>query len=492
MSGAAAPPDAGWRFDNSYARLPPLLFARVAPTPVRAPRLVWLNRPLAAELGLDPDLLSAHAHRWLSGNEPPPGAEPIAQAYAGHQYGHFTNLGDGRAILLGEHLTPGGTRVDIQLKGSGRTPYSRSGDGRAALGPMLREAIVGEAMHALGIPTTRALAVVATGEPVYRERILPGAVLARVAASHLRVGTFQFAAALGRQDLLEVLLAHAVARHAPALVADPEPALGFLAHALERQAALVARWMAVGFVHGVMNTDNMALSGETIDYGPCAFLDAYDPDTVFSSIDQHGRYAFARQPTIAHWNLARFAETLIPLLPGGEEEVIGRLETLLATFPDVFQREHSSALAGKLGLTDAEPADAALAGDLLAAMAASRADFTATFAALESLAAGDGPPPPEHAAALAPAWLAAWRARLARQPGGAATAGPRLSAANPALIPRNHAVEEALAAAAAGDIGPCERLISAVSRPFAPRPEDAPYRCGPPPGFGCYRTFCGT
>ncbi|MFM7249463.1 MAG: protein adenylyltransferase SelO [Planctomycetaceae bacterium] len=488
----AAAGDPGWRFDNAYARLPPLLFARVAPTPVRAPRLVWLNRRLAVELGLDPDALAAGAAEWFSGNRPPAGAEPIAQAYAGHQYGHFTNLGDGRAILLGEQVTPAGTRVDIQLKGAGRTPFSRSGDGRAALGPMLREAIVGEAMHALGIPTTRALAVVATGEPVYRERVLPGAVLARVAASHLRVGTFQFAAALGREDLLEVLLAHAVARHAPALVADPEPALAFLAWLLERQASLVARWMAVGFVHGVMNTDNMALSGETIDYGPCAFLDAYDPDTVFSSIDQHGRYAFARQPAIAHWNLARFAETLIPLIPGGEEAAIGRLEASLSPFPEHFERERLAGLARKLGLPDAEPGDAALARDLLAAMTAARADHTATFAALEPLAAGDGPPPAEHAAALAPVWLEAWRARLERQPGGRAAAGPRLAAANPAVIPRNHLVEEALAAAAGGDIGPCERLINAVSRPFAPRPEDAPFRLGPPPGSGCYRTFCGT
>ncbi len=493
MTGAVAPPlaDPGWRFDNSYARLPADLFTPSAPVAVRAPRPVWLNRPLAESLGLDPAALAAGAAAWLSGNVPPPGAEPIAQAYAGHQYGHFTNLGDGRAILLGEHLSPDGARHDIQLKGAGRTRYSRSGDGRAALGPMLREAIVGEAMHALGIPTTRGLAVVATGEAVYRERPLPGAILTRVAASHVRVGTFQYAAALGRRDLLEALLAHAIARHDPDLAGAPGAAAAFLERVVDRQAALVARWMAVGFVHGVMNTDNMALSGETIDYGPCAFVDGWDPDAVFSSIDAQGRYRLSRQPAIALWNLARLAEALLPLLASDEEAAIENANGILATFEGRHDRARLTLFRAKLGLADTEAGDAALLARLLDAMAASAADFTATFRALGSLAGDDPAAPPVAGEAFA-GWLVDWRARLARQPGGADAALSILARANPAVIPRNHRVEEALAAASVGDMAPFERLLAAVTRPFAPLPEDEPFFHGPPPGSGCYRTFCGT
>ncbi|NBX30613.1 YdiU family protein, partial [bacterium] len=312
--------DAGWRFDNSYARLPEPLFAAARPVPVRSPAAVVVNEPLAAELGLDPTILRAVGAGVFAGNEVPPGSEPIAQAYAGHQFGHFTNLGDGRAILLGEQVAPNDQRYDIQLKGAGRTRYSRGGDGRAAIGPMLREYIVSEGMHALGIPTTRSLAVATTGELVLRNAPLAGAVLTRVAASHIRVGTFQFASAVEDDRLLPALLGHAIARHDPTAAEAVDPALAFFEGVVERQAAVVARWMLVGFVHGVMNTDNMAVSGETIDYGPCAFLDAYDPATVFSSIDQQGRYAYANQPGIAHWNLARLAESLLPVIRGGEAE----------------------------------------------------------------------------------------------------------------------------------------------------------------------------
>jgi len=479
---------AGWRFDNSYARLPEPLFSRESPTPVRAAGLAVLNEPLAADLGLDAVLLWACGGPVMAGTTLPPGAEPIAQAYAGHQFGHFTNLGDGRAILLGEQLTPDGRRLDVQLKGSGRTRYSRGGDGRAALGPMLREYVVSEAMHALGIPTTRSLAVATTGEMVLRERPLPGAVLARVAASHIRVGTFQYARALGDRGLLEALLGHAVARHDPDLAAAGGDAADFFAAVLERQAALVARWMLVGFVHGVMNTDNMAVSGETIDYGPCAFLDSYDPATVFSSIDAQGRYAYANQPAIAQWNLARLAESLLPLVPGEAEAVLARMQDLLGTFARRYDAHFLAGARAKLGLATAAPGDADLVAGLLGRMHESRADFTATFAGLAGLVGSGGPAPPAEPPVLGD-WLDAWRSRLAREPGPEADVVGRLRRANPVVIPRNHRVEEALAAAEAGDMTPFERLVRAVREPFA---DAAPYRDGPPPGSGPYRTFCGT
>jgi uncharacterized protein YdiU (UPF0061 family) len=417
----------------------------------------------------------------------PPGAEPIAQAYAGHQFGHFTNLGDGRAILLGEQLAPNGRRADLQLKGSGRTRYSRGGDGRAALGPMLREYVVSEGMHALGIPTTRSLAVAATGEAVLRERPLPGAVLTRVAASHVRVGTFQYAAALGDRDLLAALLDHAIARHDhPAAGAD-DPAAAFLDAVVGRQAALVARWMLVGFVHGVMNTDNMAVSGETIDYGPCAFLDAYDPATVFSSIDRQGRYAYANQPAIAHWNLARLAESLLPVLRGGEEAALETARGTIDTFRERFGRHYLAGARAKLGLVTEEEGDLALVSTLLERMHAARADFTATFAGLAAVAeAGAAPEGP-----LAD-WAAGWLVRLARQPGTRADAAARMRRVNPTVIPRNHHVEAALVAAEAGDLAPVAALVAAVRAPFAETAANEPYRAGPPAGCGPYVTFCGT
>jgi uncharacterized protein YdiU (UPF0061 family) len=486
---------AGWRFDNSYARLPELLFALAEPVPVRDPRLVLLNDAVAAELGLDPGLLRGAGAAVFAGNELPPGAEPIAQAYAGHQFGHFTNLGDGRAILLGEQLTPAGRRSDIQLKGAGRTRYSRGGDGRAALGPMLREYLVSEAMQALGIPTTRSLAVATTGEVVMRSTPLPGAVLTRVASSHIRVGTFQYAAAVGRRELLQALLDHAIARHDPELAdldAGDRPA-AFLEAVVERQAALVAKWMLVGFVHGVMNTDNMAVSGETIDYGPCAFLDAYDPATVFSSIDEHGRYAYANQPGIAHWNLARLAESLLPLFPGEGDAVIDRARSVLDTFSERFARAHLAGARDKLGLAVEEAGDRPLFDELLERMHRVGADFTATFAGLTAVAESQASGQASAAAALPfPEWVAGWQARLAREPGPPAEAVARMKRANPLIIPRNHRVEEALAAAEGGDRGPLERLLEAVHDPFTATPANEPYRGGPPPGCGRYRTFCGT
>ncbi len=472
-----APSAAGWRFDNSYARLPAGLFTRTLPAPVRGPRLVALNEPLAADLGLEPAVLRTTGAATFAGNEVPPGADPIAQAYAGHQFGHFTNLGDGRAILLGEQITPDGRRFDIQLKGSGRTPYSRNGDGRAALGPMLREFLISEGMHALGIPTSRSLAVATTGEAVLRERALPGAVLTRVAASHIRVGTFEYAAAVGDQSLLAALLDHSIARHYPEIIEPDDKAAAFLAAVLERQAELIAKWMLVGFVHGVMNTDNMAVSGETIDYGPCAFLDAYDPATTFSSIDHGGRYAYANQPEIALWNLARLAESLLPLMPEGEEAAVERARGVLATFPERFRRHHLAGARAKLGLATEEPGDADLFATVLAWMRETRADFTATFAELPSLSSP---------------WHAQWQARLAREPGDPAEITARLRRANPLVIPRNHRVEESLAAAEAGDLGPFERLLAALRTPFAEAPHTEPYRSGPPAGCGPYRTFCGT
>jgi uncharacterized protein YdiU (UPF0061 family) len=423
-----------------------------------------------------------------AGNELPPGAEPIAQAYAGHQFGHFTNLGDGRAILLGEQLAPDGRRFDIQLKGAGRTRYSRGGDGRAALGPMLREYIVSEGMHALGIPSTRSLAVAATGEAVLRSTPLPGAVLVRVAASHIRVGTFQFAAAVGDPRLPAALLDHAIARHDPNLAGDSDRAVAFLDAVVSRQADLVARWMLVGFVHGVMNTDNMAVSGETIDYGPCAFLDTYDPGTVFSSIDRDGRYAYANQPAIAHWNLARLAESLLPLVPGDEAAAVETLRAPLARFPERYAASHLRHARAKLGLVTEEAGDADLFAALLARMHETRADFTATFASLASHAEGDA----GAAAELLGDWLPAWRARLARQPGAPGDAAARMRRVNPVVIPRNHRVEEALFAAESGDLAPLHRLLAALRTPFAETPANEPYRSGPPAGCGPYRTFCGT
>ena len=469
-------------FDNSYARLPGRFYAPQAPTPVTAPTLIALNRPLAAELGLDAEALAGpEGLAMLAGNALPEGAAPIAQAYAGHQFaGWVPQLGDGRAVLLGEILAPDGRRRDIQLKGSGPTPFSRRGDGRAWLGPVLREYLVSEAMHALGVPTTRALAAVATGEAVMRERPLPGAVLTRVAASHIRVGTFQFFAAREDTEALRLLTDHAIARHHP----QAEGPLGLLEAVIAAQARLVAQWMALGFIHGVMNTDNMTISGETIDYGPCAFVDAYHPETVFSSIDAYGRYAYVNQPQVAVWNLAQLATALLDVM-GPREAAIEAATNAVHAFPALYQAEWARLLRAKIGLTTAEEGDVALIEDLLTRMARDGADFTNTFRALPRGDARDQFTDP----GAFDAWERDWRARLAREPGDPAAV---MRAANPAIIPRNHRIEQAIEAAVAGDLAPFERLHAALARPFDAALEDDALARPPTEAEQVRATFCGT
>ena len=480
----------GWRFDNTYSRLPDGLFVPATPARVPAPRVSVLNHRLADELGLDVRAVPPEAAAALfAGQELPAGSRPIAQAYAGHQFGHFTMLGDGRAILLGEHRTRDGRLVDVQFKGSGRTRFSRGGDGRAALGPMLREYVVSEAMAALGIPTTRSLAVVTTGEPVYRATPLRGAVLTRVAASHVRVGTFEYAAARGDEPTLRALADYAIARHYPELADAPHKYREFLRAVADRQAALVARWQLVGFIHGVMNTDNMAVSGETIDYGPCAFMNAYRPDTVFSSIDHAGRYAYGNQPGIAQWNLARFAETLLPLLDADPEKAVAVATEVLEEFPAVFGRYWLGGMREKLGLRTAEADDAELIQALLDWMEKSRADFTNTF---RDLSSGEPPAGDRYQDPAFQSWYTRWQSRLDRESEPRAAAVARMRAANPAVIPRNHRVEEALSAAEErDDLTPLHDLLAVLASPYEPTADAAKYR--DPPADECgYRTFCGT
>jgi len=468
-------------FDNSYARLPERFFVRQPPVAVAEPRLVAVNRGLAARLGLDPETLASPD--WtavFAGNRVPEGASPLAQAYAGHQFGGWVpQLGDGRALLLGEIVAPDGARFDLQLKGSGPTPFSRRGDGRAGLGPVLREYVVSEAMAALGVPTTRALAAVTTGEAVWRETPLPGAVLARVAASHIRVGTFQYFAAREDVEALRLLTDHVIARHYP----DAEGPLGLLAAVTAAQARLVARWMSLGFIHGVMNTDNMAVSGETIDYGPCAFMDAYDPAKVFSSIDQFGRYAYGNQPRIALWNLAQLASCLLPLM-GEEGPAIEAATEAINRFAELYQSEWLRLFRAKIGLATEAEEDATLIAALLSRMAEGRADFTRTFRGLaEGTAAAEFADPDLFAG-----WETDWRARLASEADPQAV----MRAANPAYIPRNHRVEEAIRAATAGDFAPFHRLNAVLARPFERRPEAEGYDAAPEPEERVTRTFCGT
>ena len=489
-------------FDNTYARLPDRFHARLAPTPVRAPRLLRLNEALARDLGLDPAALaSAEGVEVLAGNRVPEGAEPIALAYAGHQFGRFVpQLGDGRAILMGEVVGPGTGRRDLQWKGSGRTPFSRGGDGRAALGPVLREHVVSEAMHALGVPTTRTLSSVSTGQPVMRERPLPGAILVRVARSHLRIGTFWYFTARRDIDGLRLLADHAIGRHDPEAAAAPNPYLGLLEGVIARQASLVAKWMAVGFIHGVMNTDNMSVSGETIDYGPCAFLDGYAPGTVFSSIDEQGRYAYGNQPRIAAWNLGRFAEALLPLLGDDEDSAVAAAEAALRAFAPRFEKAYLGAMGEKLGLTLVGDDDTRLLEDWLGLLEAEGADFTLAFRALthavgdasreagvKTLLGGDGALHPRF-----DAWAVRWRARLAGEPGGAAAGAERMRGANPAYVPRNHRVEEALAAAMGGELGPFEELLGVLERPFEEQEGKEGYAKAPREEERVRATFCGT
>ncbi|MGE2712926.1 protein adenylyltransferase SelO [Mycolicibacterium litorale] len=477
------------RLDDRFARELPELAVRWKAEEAPDPRLLVLNEPLATELGVNADWLrTPDGVRLLVGNSVPTGATPVAQAYAGHQFGGFApRLGDGRALLLGEFVGEDGRLRDLHLKGSGHTPFARAGDGLAAVGPMLREYLVSEAMHALGIPTTRSLAVVATGRRVQRETVLDGAVLARVASSHLRVGSFQYAAATGDRDLLRRLADHAIARHHPQAAEAPHPYLGLFEAVVSAQARLIARWMLVGFVHGVMNTDNMTISGETIDYGPCAFMDVYDPETVFSSIDMWGRYAYGNQPAVATWNLARFAEALLPLLADDLDEAVGMAEAALGAFARQYETAFTAGMRAKLGLSAADEAAAApLLDELPKLLVDNHIDYTSFFRDLGRAARGDAEPVRGLFVDLAgfDAWLNRWR-ELA--PDGAA-----MDRVNPVYIPRNHLVEEALTAAAGGDLAPFDRLLSAVTGPFDERPGLQRYAEPAPEEFGRYRTFCGT
>jgi uncharacterized protein YdiU (UPF0061 family) len=475
-------------FEAQYAALPDRFHAQLAPTPVAAPGLIKVNHALARDLGLDPAALEhPEGLAVLAGNAVPDGAVPVAQAYAGHQFGGWNpQLGDGRAILLGELRHADGGLRDVQLKGSGRTPFSRMGDGRAGLGPVIREYVLSEAMHALGVPTTRALAAVTTGEQVLREGPVPGAVFTRVASSHLRVGTFQYFAARGDVDALEALVAYARARHYP----QAETALDLLDAVIARQASLIARWMGLGFIHGVMNTDNMTISGETIDYGPCAFMEGYHPDTVYSSIDRNGRYAYRNQPEIGVWNLAQLATALLPLVDPDQNRAVERATESVHRFADLYQDAWLAVFRAKLGLTSQEDDDAGLAHDLLGRMAQAGVDFTLAF---RGLAEGDAvvralyPDP-----AVYDGWAARWRARLARDPAPADTLSARLKAANPAYIPRNHRVEAAIRGGLGGDFAPFETLLAVLARPFDDQPEHRDYQAPARPEEAVRETFCGT
>ncbi len=482
-------------FDNSYARLPDRFYARLDPTPVAAPALIKVNRDLAARLGVDPDALATpDGVAVLAGNAVPAGAEVLAMAYAGHQFGNFVpQLGDGRALLLGEVVDAGGRRWDIQLKGSGPTPFSRRGDGRAALGPVLREYVVSEAMAALGVPTTRALAAVTTGDTVFRDRPLPGAVIARVASSFVRVGTFQYFAARGDVDGIRLLVDHVIARNYPDLAGAERPARALLDAVVAGQADLIARWLLVGFVHGVMNTDNMSIACETIDYGPCAFMDGYDPNMVLSSIDHGGRYAYANQPRIAQWNLARLAECLLPLLADDEEAGVAEAHAALDGFAPRFEAAYHRGLRAKIGLEAAEDGDIDLARGLMQVMAAQRADFTLVFRRLADAVTPDAE---WRLRALfdddkaLDDWLPQWRARLAREAGDRAGA---LRAVNPLFIPRNHRIEEVIAAAIEmGDFAPFETLVEVLSRPFDDQPGREAHAEPPTDDERVQATFCGT
>ncbi|QDA26133.1 protein adenylyltransferase SelO [Paenibacillus polymyxa] len=481
----------GWNFDNSYSRLPESMFTKLNPNPVRSPKLIILNHPLAVSLGLNENALQKDdAVAILAGNQVPEGATPLAQAYAGHQFGHFNMLGDGRALLLGEQITPSGKRVDIQLKGSGRTPYSRRGDGRAALGPMLREYIISEAMHALGIATTRSLAVVTTGEAIVRETEQPGAILTRVAASHLRVGTFQFVSAWGTSQDLRTLADYTLERHYPEVANDENRYLSLLQEVIKRQAKLIAQWQLVGFIHGVMNTDNMTLSGETIDYGPCAFMDTYNPETVFSSIDMQGRYAYVNQPHIAAWNLARLAETLLPLLHDNREQAVKMAEDAISDFANMFRHHWLAGMRAKLGIFNEEPQDESLIEDLLKIMQKHRADYTNTFRALTLNKLEDAV---LFSTADFTQWHEQWQARLNRQQESEATSYQLMRSSNPAIIPRNHRVEEALKAAVEReDYRVMEKLLEVLSDPYAYSTEQEVYSTLPEEPTCPYRTFCGT
>ena len=486
-------------FDNSYARLPDRFFTRTAPSPVREPRLIRLNTDLAIQLGLDPVALldSTEGAEIFAGNRIPENAEPIATAYAGHQFGSFVpQLGDGRAILLGEVIDRSGIRCDIQLKGPGRTPWSRGGDGRAAIGPVLREYIVSEAMAALGIPTTRSLAAVTTGERVIREEVLPGAVLTRVAASHIRVGTFQYFASRGDGEALRILADHVIARHYPDSAHAERPYRALLDAVIKAQAELISQWLMVGFIHGVMNTDNMSVAGETIDYGPCAFMDEFNPATVFSSIDRWGRYAYINQPDIGMWNLTRLAECLLPLLNDNEDAAVADATEALQAYAPTFKQVYDAGLRRKIGLTSEREDDVALTRDLLQIMTDNAADFTLTFRRLSDAALGPEHDAPVQSLFINPAaydqWAMRWRQRLSEDPADANRSRDIMRAANPAFIPRNHRVEAVIKAAINNDFRPFEELHAVLSKPFDDQPDFVNYTEPPAAHERVLQTFCGT
>ncbi len=483
-------------FENSFVRELEGLYLPWRGVSVPKPRLLALNEELAAELGVDADALRADdGVGVLAGNVVPDGASPVAMAYSGHQFGSYSpRLGDGRALLLGEVIDTHGRRRDLHLKGSGRTPFARAGDGKAVVGPMLREYVIGEAMHALGIPTSRALAVVATGEDVVRDAVLPGAVLARVAASHIRVGTFQYAAVNGGPQLVRRLADYSIERHHPQAADAENPYLAFYESVIDTQASLVAQWILVGFVHGVMNTDNMAISGETIDYGPCAFMDAFDPATVFSSIDHEGRYAYGNQPDIAQWNIARLGEALLPLIDDDTDAAVAAATDTLRTFAERFHRYWRAGMHAKLGMTEANDVTAALIDDLLALLHEQAVDYTSSFRALSASLRGDtaGVRSVFAEASAFDAWADRWREQLAHEPSDAHAIASAMDRVNPVYIPRNHHVEKALAAANAGDLEPFSRLLDVLANPFDERSGLESYAAPAPASWGSYRTFCGT
>lgn len=482
--------NSGFNFNNTYIHLPKAFYTELSPVPVRKPEMVTFNAPLASDMGLDFSGINTDAKAALfGGNIMPEGAEPLAQAYAGHQFGHFTMLGDGRAIVWGEHITPSGQRLDIQFKGSGPTPYSRGADGRAVIGPMLREYIISEAMHALNIPTTRSLAVVTNGEKVYRETGMPGAILTRVASSHIRVGTFEYAALQQDKGIIQTFVNYTIDRHYPWIKEEQNKTLSLLKAVIEKQADLIVHWMRVGFIHGVMNTDNMTLSGETIDYGPCAFMDAYNPSTVFSSIDHMGRYAYANQPNIAQWNLARLAETMLPLLDDEIEKAADTIEEVVSGFALLYKDKWLSMMRAKLGLFGVRAEDESLINDLLGWMQRVGADYTNTFQHLTEEKIPQGEPYNDRAFKE---WYTHWQAQLAKNTKPLKSSLSLMRANNPAVIPRNHKVEQVLDAATNGDLKPLKNLLNALQEPYKNRSNLKPYQSSPEPEDRVYQTFCGT
>jgi uncharacterized protein YdiU (UPF0061 family) len=479
----------GWHFNNTYGRLPETMLSRLYPVPVKSPKLIIINNTLSKELDLDFSIIrNEHLAAMFAGNFLPEGSEPIAQAYAGHQFGYFTMLGDGRAIIIGEHLTKDNRRVDIQFKGSGITPYSRNADGRAALGPMLREFVISEAMHALNIPTSRSLAVVKTGENVIRETSLPGAILTRVATSHIRVGTFQYVAMQNDVKTLKMLLDYTIDRHYPNLKDKNNPVLTLLETVIKKQTELVTNWMRVGFIHGVMNTDNMTIFGETIDYGPCAFMDIYNPKIVFSSIDHHGRYAYGNQPDITNWNLLRFAETLIPLINKREDKAVEIIKDTFKKFNKVYKESWLNMMRKKLGLFGKKKQDENLINQLLSWMSQNNADYTNTFCYLMK---EDFVKDKSFQNSSFKKWYKEWRNRIKQNKKPDNLSLNLMRSTNPLVIPRNHKVEEALDAANNNDLVPLHNLLQVLKKPYE-RPEKKEYQLTPLPSNKEYKTFCGT